>query len=39
VIALCALVAARRGVGRIWWALIALGVVVNLYGVWWNYHP
>ncbi len=37
--ALCAIVAARRGIGPIWKVLIGLGVVVNLYGVWWNYHP
>jgi hypothetical protein len=39
VMALCALVAARRGMGWIWRTLIVVGCVVNLYGVWWNYHP
>jgi hypothetical protein len=39
VLALCSTVAARRGVGPIWKALIVVGVAVNLYGVWWNYHP
>ena len=39
VMALGAIVAARRGVGWIWRGLIVVGVVVNLYGVWWNFHP
>ena len=39
VMALGAIVAARRGVGWIWRGLIVVGIVVNLYGVWWNFHP
>jgi hypothetical protein len=38
VMALCALAAARQGrIGRGWKALIVIGVVVNLCGVYWNY--
>ncbi len=38
VMALCAMAAARQGrIGWGWRALIAFGVVVNLYGVYWNY--
>lgn len=36
--ALCALAAARHGVGWGWRALIAFGIVVNLGGVYWAYH-
>ncbi len=39
VMALCALVAARHGIGWIWKAAILFGVAVGLYGVWWNFHP
>jgi hypothetical protein len=39
VMALCAIAAARRGIGWGWRALILFGVVVNLYGVYWNYNP
>ena len=39
VIALCAMAAARHGIGRGWKVLILLGVAVNLYGVWWNFNP
>ncbi len=39
VMALCAMAAARRGIGRGWKLLILFGVAVNLYGVYWNYHP
>jgi hypothetical protein len=37
VMALCAMAAARHGIGWGWRALILFGVAVNLYGVWWNY--
>jgi hypothetical protein len=37
VMALCAMAAARHGIGWGWRALILIGVAVNLYGVWWNY--
>ncbi len=39
VMALCALAAARQGIGRGWRLLILFGVAVNLYGVYWNYNP
>ena len=39
VMALCAMAAARHGIGRGWKLLILLGVAVNLYGVWWNFNP
>jgi hypothetical protein len=39
VMALCAMAAARDGVGWGWRALILFGVAVNLYGVYWNYNP
>ena len=42
VVALCALMAARRGVGPLWKAVIALvklGVAAKPYGVSRNYHP
>jgi hypothetical protein len=39
VMALCAMAAARRGIGWGWRALIVFGVIVNLYGVYWNYNP
>lgn len=39
VLALCAMAAARHGIGRGWKLLILLGVAVNLYGVYWNYNP
>ena len=39
VMALCAMAAARHGIGRGWRLLILLGVAVNLYGVFWNYNP
>ena len=39
VMALCAMAAARHGIGWGWRALILFGVVVNLYGVYWNYNP
>jgi len=39
VMALCAMAAARHGIGRGWKALILLGVAVNLYGVYWNFNP
>jgi hypothetical protein len=40
VMALCAMAAARHGrIGRGWKALIVVGVLVNLYGVYWNYSP
>jgi len=35
VMALCAMAAARHGIGRWWKALIVIGVLVNLYGVSW----
>jgi len=38
VLALCAMAAARHGIGRGWKALILFGVAVNLYGVYWNYY-
>ena len=37
VIALCALAVARRGLGWRWRAVIMLGVLVNLSGVYWGY--
>jgi hypothetical protein len=39
VMALCAMAAARHGIGWGWRALILFGVAVNLYGVYWNYKP
>ena len=39
VMALCAMAAARHGIGRWWKALIVIGVLVNAYGVYWTYHP
>lgn len=40
VMVLCALAAARHGgIGRGWKALIVVGVVVNLYGIYWSYNP
>jgi hypothetical protein len=39
VLALCAMAAARHGIGRGWKLLILFGVAVNLYGVYWNYNP
>ncbi len=39
VMALCAMTAARHGIGRGWKLLILFGVAVNLYGVYWNYNP
>jgi len=39
VMALCAMAAARHGIGRGWKLLILLGVAVNLYGVYWNFNP
>ena len=39
VMALCAMAAARHGIGRGWKALILFGVAVNLYGVYWNFNP
>jgi hypothetical protein len=39
VMALCAMAAARRGIGWGWRALILFGAAVNLYGVYWNYNP
>jgi hypothetical protein len=39
VIVLCAMAAARHGIGWGWRALILFGVAVNLYGVYWNYNP
>jgi hypothetical protein len=39
VLALCAMAAARHGIGRGWRLLILVGVAVNLYGVYWNYNP
>jgi hypothetical protein len=38
VLALCALAAARRGLGWGWRLAIAFGVVVNLAGVYWAFH-
>jgi hypothetical protein len=38
VLALCALAAARRGLGWVWRGAISFGVVVNLAGVYWAYH-
>jgi hypothetical protein len=38
VLALCALAAARRGLGWGWRLAIAFGFVVNLGGVYWAYH-
>ncbi len=37
VMAICALAAAKRSIGRRWQALILIGVVVNFLGVLWNY--
>jgi hypothetical protein len=37
--ALCAMGAARHGIGWRWRALIVIGVLVNLYSVYWNYNP
>lgn len=37
VMALCAMAAARGGIGTGWKVLIAIGVAVNLYGVYWSY--
>jgi len=39
VMALCAMAAARHGIGWRWRALILFGVAVNLYGVYWAYNP
>jgi len=39
VMAVCAMAAARRGIGWRWRAVILFGVLVNLYGVYWNYNP
>ncbi|MFH0751716.1 MAG: hypothetical protein V2B17_07760, partial [Chloroflexota bacterium] len=39
VMALCAMAAARHGIGWGWKLLILFGVAVNLYGVYWNYYP
>jgi len=39
VVALCAMAAARHGIGRGWKLLILFGVAVNLYGVYWNFNP
>jgi hypothetical protein len=39
VMALCAMAAARHGIGWGWRAIILFGVAVNLYGVYWNYNP
>ena len=38
VMALCAMAAARHGIGWGWRALILFGVAVSLYGVYWNYN-
>jgi hypothetical protein len=38
VMGLCAMAAARHGIGWGWRALIVLGVAANLYGVYWNYN-
>jgi hypothetical protein len=38
VLALCALAAAKRGLGWGWRAAIAFGLVINLGGVYWAYH-
>jgi len=38
VMALCAMAAARHGIGWRWRALILFGVAVNLYAVYWNYN-
>lgn len=38
VLALCALAAARRGLGWGWWLAIVFGFVVNAAGVYWAYH-
>jgi hypothetical protein len=37
--ALCAMAAARHAIGLGWKALIVIGVLVNLYGVYWTYNP
>jgi hypothetical protein len=39
VMALCAMAAARHGIGRGWKLLVLLGVAVNLSGVYWNFNP
>ncbi len=39
VMALCAMAAARHGVGWVWRGLILFGVAVGTYGVYWNYNP
>jgi hypothetical protein len=39
VMALCAMAAARRGIGRWWKTLILIGVLMNAYGVYWTYNP
>jgi hypothetical protein len=39
VLALCAMAAARGGIGWRWRLLILFGVGVNLYGVYWNLNP
>jgi hypothetical protein len=39
VLALCAMAAARGGIGWRWRLLILFGVAVNLYGVYWNLNP
>jgi hypothetical protein len=39
VMALCALAVARHGIGRWWKVLIVIGVLVNLYAVYWTYNP
>jgi hypothetical protein len=38
VMALCAMAAARHGIGWGWRALILFGVAVGFYGVYWNYN-
>jgi hypothetical protein len=38
VMALCAMAAARHGMGPGWKALIAVGIAVNFYGIWWGFH-
>jgi hypothetical protein len=39
VMALCAMAAARHEIGRWWEVLIVIGVLVNLYAVYWTYNP
>ncbi len=39
VMVLCAMAAARHGIGWGWRALILFGVAINLWGVYWNYNP